>query len=152
MPSAYETLRQNVEEKITQRNAIRDELNAIPGLIAASLALHVGAPREQVLIGHVEADGISFVEGGVEQFAQRVVFAVSLAFNVGEEADFRLPVKIEAVLHNGSGYTVALEGQQAAVLNRPLSGDANEGSLRAVAEVLGALLLAKIEAHLGQVT
>jgi hypothetical protein len=151
MPSAYDTLRQNVEEKIAQRNAIRAELNAIPGLVAASLALHIGAPREHVLIGHVEADG-AFVEGGIEQFAQRVVFAVTLAFNVGEEQDFRLPVKIEAVLHNG-GYTLALEGQQAALLARPLAAnDSNDTGLRAVAEVLGALLLQKIDAHLGQVT
>lgn len=152
MPSAYDTLRLNVEEKIAQRNAIRAELNAIPGLVAASLALHIGAPREHVLIGHVEADG-AFVEGGVEQFAQRVVFAVTLAFNVGEEQDFRLPVRIEAVLHNGGGYALALEGQQAAVLARPLTANGdNDPALRTVAEVLGALLLQKIEGHLGQVT
>lgn len=147
MPSAYDELRNRVAEKVAQRQQISRDLHVIPGLVAASLAAHIGAPREQVIVGHFKTDGL-FVPGEYEEHPQRVVFAVVLDFGVGQDDDFRLPVAVEAVVH-ADGYHLQLEGEQVSLLTTPFS-ETDTARLNDFSALLAPKLFSQVETHLGK--
>lgn len=145
MASSYDELRSKVQQKLEQRNAIRDELHKMPELVAASLAAHTGAPRSDVLVGHFDADKI-FVPGRFEEYPQRIVFAIMFDFKLGEDEDFRIPAAVEVAVH-GAGYQVRLDGEDVCALGRPV-GPADDANLAVLCGALAPKLFSNVEEYL----
>lgn len=145
MATPYEAIRSKVAQKLEQRNAIRDELHSLPGLLAQRLAAHAGAPANAILIGHMDTDK-QFIADQFEEHPQRIVFSIMFDFKLGEDEDFRIPVTVEAAVH-GAGYQVKLDGVEVAQLARPLSA-ADEGNFTALCQALAPKLFANVEEYL----
>lgn len=145
MASSYDELRNKVAQKLQQRNAIRDELHKMPELVAMSLAAHAGAPNEDILVGHFDADK-TFVPGQFEEHPQRIVFSIMFDFKLGEDEDFRIPATIEVAVH-GAGYQVRLNGEDVVALGRPVT-NADDGNFAVLCRALAPKLFSNVEEYL----